>query len=72
MQFEADVPSHGALALGRDILEYLHAEFTLVVYHRDAGAVNKTDACTFPEADKTEEHCQRHEATRHYFHKTVV
>ena len=52
--------------------EYLHAEFTLVVYNRDAGAVNKTYAGAFSETGKTQEHCQGHEATRHYLDKTVV
>ena len=46
------------LALGRNALEYLHAEFTLVVYNRDAGAVNKTYAGAFSETGKTQEHCQ--------------
>jgi len=72
MQFEADVPSHGALALGRDAFEHLHVELTLVVYHRDAGAVNKADPGAFPETGKSQEHCQCHEATRHDFHETVV
>ncbi len=72
MQLEADVPSHGAPALGCEALEYLHVEFTLVVYNRDAGAVNKTYAGAFSETGKTQEHCQCHEATRHYLDKTVV
>lgn len=72
VQLEADVPSHGTLALGRDAFEHLHAGLALVVYHGDAGAVNKTDAGAFPETGKTQEHCQSHEATRHDFHKTVV
>ena len=47
-------------------------ELTLVVYHRNTGAINETDAGTFSETGKTEEHCQSHEATRHDFHETVV
>ena len=72
MQFEADVPSHGALALGRDAFEHLHVELTFVVYHRDAGAVDKADARALAETGKTEEHCQRHETTRHDLDKTIV
>ena len=72
MQFEADVPSHRAPALGRDAFEHLHVELTFVVYHRDAGAVNKTDAGTLAETGNAEKHCQSHEATRHDFHETVV
>ena len=72
MQFEADVPSHGALALGCDAFEHLHVELTLVVYHRNTGAVNKADPGAFPETGKPQEHCQSHEATRHDFHETVV
>lgn len=72
MQFEAYIPSHCTLALSGYAFEYPHVEFTLVVYHRNTGAVNETDAGAFSETDKTEEHCQRHEATRHDFHKTVV
>lgn len=72
MQLEAHIPPHGALALGRDALEYLHAEFPLVVYDRNAGTVNEADAGAFPETGKPQEHCQRHEATRHDLDKTVV
>ena len=72
MQFEAYVPPHATLALGRYAFEYLHVEFTLIVYHRNAGTVNETDAGAFSETGKTEEHCQRHETTRHDFHKTIV
>lgn len=72
MQLEAYRPSHGALALGGDSLEYLHVGFPFVVYHRNAGAVNEADARAFSETGKTEEHCQRHEATRHNLHKTVI
>ncbi len=42
------------------------------MYNRDAGAVNKTYAGAFSETGKTQEHCQGHEATRHYLDKTVV
>lgn len=72
MQFEADVPSHGALALGRDAFEHLHVELTPVMDYRDTGDVNKTDAGAFSETGKTQKHCQCHEATRHDFHETVV
>ena len=72
MQLEADVPSHGAPALGRDALKHLHVELTPVVYDRDAGVVNEADARAFPETGKAQEHCQNHEATRHYLDKTVV
>ena len=72
MQFEADVPSHGALALGRDAFERLHVELTLVVYHRNTGAVDKADPGAFSETGKTQKHCQCHEATRHDLHKTII
>ena len=49
MQFETNIPSHGALSLSRDTLEYLHGEFSFIVYHWYTGAVNKTDARTFSE-----------------------
>ena len=57
------------LPLGCEALKYLHVEFTLVVYNRDAGAVNKTLPVHSPETGKTQEHCQCHEATRHYLDK---
>ena len=72
MQLEADVPYHGAPALGRDALEHLHAELTPVVHNRDAGAVNEADARAFPETGKAQEHYQSHEATRHDLDKTAV
>ena len=72
MQFETDVPSHGTLAFGREAFEDLHVVFTLVVNDRDTGAVDKAQACAFPETGKTQEHRQCHEATRHDLDKTVV
>lgn len=72
MQLEAYVPPHRTLAFGGDVPEHFHVELPLVVYHRNAGAVHKTYAGAFPETDKAQEHCQRHEATRHDLHQTVV
>jgi len=72
MQLEAYVPPHRTLAFGGDVPEHFHVELSLVVYHRNAGAVHKADAGAFPETDKAQEHCQRHEATRHDLNETVV
>lgn len=72
MRFEANIPSHRALDLGGDTLEYLHTEFPLVVYHWKTGAVNETYACAFSETGKAKEHCQCNETTWHDFHKSIV
>lgn len=72
MQFEAHMSPHRAFPSCGNVLEHFHVELALVVYHWNAGAVNKADAGTFAETGKVEEHCQRHEATRHNLDETVV
>ena len=60
MKLEADIP-HCAFALCRNTLEYLHAGLTPVMYDRDTGAVDKTDAGAFPKACGLQEHRQGNE-----------
>ena len=72
MKLEADVPTHGTLSFGGDVPEDLHAVLPLVVYDRDAGAVNEADAGTLSKACEVEEHRHGHEASGHDLHKAAV
>lgn len=72
MQFESHIPTHRTFPFRSDILEDFHVELTLVVNYRYAGAVNETDTGAFSETSQFQGHCHRHEAARHYLHKTVV
>lgn len=72
MQFESDVPSHGALPFLRKPFEHLHAELALVVNDRNTCAVHKTDPGAFPETGKFQEHGQCHKTAGHDLNKTVI
>ena len=72
MEFEAKIPTHCTLALGGDTLEHFHAEFPLVVYDRDASAVDKADARALSETGQAKEqhHLYRHSGFQ--FNETVI
>lgn len=60
------------ISLVRISLEYFVPLDTFVVTDRDAGAVDKTDACTFTEAEQLQEKGHLDSDTRLQFYETVV
>lgn len=72
VQLEPHVPPHGALFLHSKALEHFHAVLPLVVYDREARAVDKADAHALPETGQAKEHGQRDEAARHHLEEAVV
>ena len=72
MQPEAYVPSHGALPLGGDVPEDLHAVLSPAMYDRDTSAVHETYAWTSSETCEVQEHDHRHQASRHDLHEAAA
>lgn len=72
MQFEAEEPSHGALAFSGYALEYFMNVYSLVEAYPRRSAVNEGDACTFAKKNPLNENGKRDSHVFLKFYKAVM